>query len=378
MKLKQTDNNKAQQLEFNWPAANDDTEHFRIKKSYGSDGYKRVLPWLVKNMIPASSVGLIYGRSQSFKTFFLVDKCCRVATGLDYSGNPTKQGLVYLVAAEGGAGIAKRIRAWEVINKRVVGNNLIVVPHTVFPTSAHQREALIADIRAECEKQNQCISLVVFDTMSQCANGASENDAGEVSKYLNQCRNIATLVNCTVINVHHTKKDSDDFRGSSTIEGNLDFMIAVKRNTSSKENLTTVRLHKMKEASTRYRWEIALNEVEIDASDEEGNFVKTLCVHSNKLTHLSGESNGYQNKAPSQRDKDAEWIIELLKSGSGELSLKQIQESILSKFGQVRNVRVRIDRAKKSLVERGLITFEKSGAEVLIRLVTQAPSTIAA
>jgi putative DNA primase/helicase len=137
MKLRETDN-KTQKLDFHWPAGNDDAGHFRIKKSYGSDGYKRVIPWVVKNMIPASSVGLIFGRSQSFKTFFIIDKCCRVATGLDYGGNPTKQGLVYLVAAEGDAGIAKRIRAWELINKRTVGNNLVVVPHTVFPTTDYQ------------------------------------------------------------------------------------------------------------------------------------------------------------------------------------------------------------------------------------------------
>jgi len=297
---------------------------------------------------------------------------------LSNCGSPTKQGLVYLIAAEGGAGISKRIRAWEIFNNQTVGENLVVVPHTVFPNTHYQREALIADIQAECEKQNQYVSLVVFDTMSQCANGASENDAGEVSKYLNQCREIAYRVNCTVINVHHTKKDSDEFRGSSTIEGNLDFMIAVKRNTSSKENLTTVRLHKMKEASTRYRWDLGLSEVEIDATDEQGNFVKTLCVHSNKVAHLSNESRDSKKKNPSQCEKDAEWILELLKSGSGELSLKQIKESIHSEFGKVKNVGVRIDRAKKNLVERGLITSEKNEGEVSICLATQGPPQIAA
>lgn len=370
MKLREKTDKSAKKIDHNWSDANDGIEQFRIKKSYGSDGYKHVLPWLVKHMVPASSVGLIYGRSQSFKTFFLIDKCCRVAAGLDYCGKPTKQGIVYLVAAEGGSGIAKRIRAWELENKTTVGNNLIVVPHTVFPTSDHQRQALIDDIKAECERQNKYIALVVFDTMSQCANGASENDAGEVSKYLNQCRSIATQVNCTVINVHHTKKDSDVFRGSSTIEGNLDFMIAVKRNASSKENLTTVRLHKMKEASTRYRWELALREVEIDATDEEGNFVKTLCVHSNKVAHLSGESTDSQKKSPSQCEKDAEWILELLKVNNGELSLKQIQEIVISKVGKVKSLGMRVSRAKKHLADGGLITSEKTGAEVVIRLVT--------
>jgi hypothetical protein len=214
--------------------------------------------------------------------------------------------------------------------------------------------------------------------MSQCANGASENDAGEMSKYLNQCRNIATLVNCTVINVHHTKKDSDDFRGSSTIEGNLDFMIAVKRNTSSKNNLTTVRLHKMKEASTRYRWELSLNEVKIDAINQEGEHVKTLCVHSNKLDYLNEVHDTNRKKNPSQCENDAECILGMLKSGGYVQSLKQIQESILSQFGQIKNVRVRIDRAKKNLIERKLITSEKSGNDVLIRLMTKEESTKAA
>lgn len=371
MKLREKPDTNVKKIDHNWSDANDGIEHFRIKKSYGSDGYKHVLPWLVKHMVPASSVGLIYGRSQSFKTFFLIDKCCRVAAGLDYCGKPTKQGIVYLVAAEGGSGIAKRIRAWELENKTTVGNNLIVVPHTVFPTSDHQRQALIEDIKAECERQNKYIALVVFDTMSQCANGASENDAGEVSKYLNQCRSIATQVNCTVINVHHTKKDSDDFRGSSTIEGNLDFMIAVKRNMNSQDNQTTVRLHKMKEGSTKYRWELALNEVEIDALDEDGAPVETLCVSTTKLVQLNEVSNGRPKKAPTQCEKDAEWILKLIQRAGTELLRKQIKESILSEFGQVKNVEVRIDRAKNKLLEQNLITADKSGTDVIFRVVTQ-------
>jgi len=373
MKLREKTDKSAKKIDHNWSDANDGIEQFRIKKSYGSDGYKHVLPWLVKHMVPASSVGLIYGRSQSFKTFFLIDKCCRVAAGLDYCGKPTKQGIVYLVAAEGGSGIAKRIRAWELENKTTVGNNLIVVPHTVFPTSDHQRQALIDDIKAECERQNKYIALVVFDTMSQCANGASENDAGEVSKYLNQCRSIATQVNCTVINVHHTKKDSDDFRGSSTIEGNLDFMIAVKRNMNSQDNQTTVRLHKMKEGSTKYRWELALNEVEIDALDEDGAPVETLCVSTTKLVKLNNETNGSPKRATTQCETDANWILEMLKQQGGTLSLQQLNLLILAEIGKVKNAAVRIGRARDKLLEHELITSEKTDSGVVIHLVAQEP-----
>lgn len=378
--MKHRDNHNTTEVkkDFNWPELNDDDEHFKIKKSYGSEGYKRIMPWLVKNMVPATSVGLVYGRSQSFKTFFLVDKCCRVATGLDYGGNPTKQGLVFFIAAEGSQGIPKRIRAWELMNKKEVGTNMVVISHTVFPTSVNQRNALVAEIRAECERQNKYASLVIFDTMSQCANGASENDAGEVSKYLNQCRNIATLVRCTVINVHHTKKESDDFRGSSTIEGNLDFMIAIKRNVNSKDNLTTVRLHKMKEASTRFRWDLGLNEVDIDATDEDGNLVSTLCVESNKIIYLNNESRDRQKKSVTQCEKDAEWILELLKSGSDVLSLRQIKESIITKFGKVKNVGVRIDRAKNNLLGRGLIATERNDEGVVICLRAQKSTKTAA
>ena len=73
--------------------------------------------------MPASASGILYGQSMSFKTFAMVEVACNVATGKKFGGIKAKQGIVYIIAAEGASGITKRIRAWELQKKCRVAIN---------------------------------------------------------------------------------------------------------------------------------------------------------------------------------------------------------------------------------------------------------------
>jgi hypothetical protein len=71
------------------------------------------VPWLVKHVVPADSIGVIYGGSGTFKSFIAIDLAMHIAHGMEWLGKKTKKGPVLIIAAEGGAGLWRRIVAWH-------------------------------------------------------------------------------------------------------------------------------------------------------------------------------------------------------------------------------------------------------------------------
>jgi hypothetical protein len=63
--------------------------------------------WLIKGLLPAQGLALLYGHPGSGKTFLALDFSGHVAMGWDWHGRKVKQGLVVYVAAEGQRGLMK-------------------------------------------------------------------------------------------------------------------------------------------------------------------------------------------------------------------------------------------------------------------------------
>ncbi|MGY8897609.1 MAG: AAA family ATPase [Paraglaciecola sp.] len=348
---------------------------FSITKAYGSQNFDKVVPWLIKHLIPASSNGVLFGHSQSFKTFVLIYIACCIATNRMFSGLPTRHGLVFIIAAEGGGGISKRIRAWELQNNCTVGEKLIVIPHAIFPTDESQRDALIRAIDYESKRQATPVALIIFDTFSQCSNGIGENEAGAVSKYLQSCKSIGEQFGATVLNVHHTKKDSNDFRGSSTIISNVDFLVSMKRHRD-KNYSTKLALEKMKEGSTNFQWDLHLDCIEIDAVDEEGEDLNTLCVTEVELQHLDETAQNNHEVKKLQYKIDADWIVGHLKQYQDRwLTLNELGHAMSKELSIPVDaaLKVRLDRAKKHLDNTKVISKRRNGKEVCICLIETTP-----
>ncbi|MEH6713564.1 MAG: AAA family ATPase [Paraglaciecola polaris] len=348
---------------------------FSIAKAYGSQGFDKVVPWLIKHLIPAASNGVLFGQSQSYKTFFLVYIACCIATNRMFSGLPTRHGLVFIIAAEGSNGISKRIRAWELQNGCTVGEKLIVIPHSVFPSDNNQRNCLINEIDTESKRQATPVALIIFDTFSQCSNGIGENEAGAVSKYLQSCKSIGEPFGATVLNVHHTKKDSNDFRGSSTIVSNVDFLVSMKRHREKKYS-TKLDLEKMKEGSTNFQWDLHLDCIEIDAVDEEGENLNTLCVTQIELHHLDDSTINKHDVKKLQYKIDADWIVGHLKQYQDRwLTLNELGHAMSKELSIPVDaaLKVRLDRAKKHLDNTKVISKRRNGKEVCICLIETTP-----
>ena len=66
--------------------------------------------WRVKHVLPMRGVALLYGKSQGFKSFVALHLMLSIANGLTWAGKRVEQGKVVYIAAEGAAGMRKRIR----------------------------------------------------------------------------------------------------------------------------------------------------------------------------------------------------------------------------------------------------------------------------
>ena len=65
--------------------------------------------WAVDRLLPAAGVAVIFGKPGAFKSFIALDIALHIAGGGAWCGRDTRQGSVIYVAAEGVAGVRKRL-----------------------------------------------------------------------------------------------------------------------------------------------------------------------------------------------------------------------------------------------------------------------------
>ena len=69
--------------------------------------------WLIRGYLEAQSLAVIFGDSQTMKSFAAIDLALSVDTGTPWHGHATPNpGPAFIIAGEGGYGLPARIRAW--------------------------------------------------------------------------------------------------------------------------------------------------------------------------------------------------------------------------------------------------------------------------
>ena len=186
------------------------------------------VPWLLPGYVPARSLAAVYGPSASFKSFWVLDMTLRLAHGLPIYDEPVDQAPVVYIAAEGAAGMQKRVKAWhQHFGYPVEKAQLRVIEQPIDLADAEVVDQLIADIQNV--HAGRPIGAVVVDTLARCLSG-NENAPEVMGAAIQQLDRIKIECECAVIAVHHTGKDtSRGLRGHSSLLGALDASIAVRR-----------------------------------------------------------------------------------------------------------------------------------------------------
>lgn len=187
---------------------------------------------IVEDYLFRDTLGRIYGASGTMKSFTTLDFAGCVGTGIPWHGHRTQQGSVIYLAAEGGKGIRKRVRAWEQHHVRCM-ENVYFLPR---PVQAMDAEWLVL---IELCRQMQP-ALIIVDTQARVTVGVEENSATEMGRVVHRMEELREASGACVLLVHHTGHDNDRGRGSTAVKGALQTEIGVSR--SGKGSDTEIRV----------------------------------------------------------------------------------------------------------------------------------------
>ncbi len=199
--------------------------------------------WLIHNILPEGGLCGLYGAPESTKSFLALDIALSVATGLQWQGNAVRQGFSLYVAAEGGPGISKRVRAW------MQTHNITDVPYMAWliESIAVHNESNDMDVlieRLDNELQ-EAPGLIVIDTLARCLEG-NENEQEDMGRFVAGLDRLRHEYGATVLAIHHTRLDGERERGNTAFRGAMDTMMSVTRNRQ--ENTIEVECAKQKDA----------------------------------------------------------------------------------------------------------------------------------
>ena len=336
--------------------------------SFGSLGWKNGTEWLIESYVPCRSVGFIIGDSQDLKSFLVAQWAFNLATGKPFGDLRVNQGPVVIVCAEGSNSFPKRIKAIEDKHSINVEDKIVTVNRPIAMLIQQEVEMLHDLLDKLKSTLGESPKLLIIDTFSQCSAGIDENNAGDIARYINTCKEISEQHNITVLNVHHKNKEGK-YRGSSAFYGNVDFIMETKkekRNSSDAEEKisTKLSLTKSKDSSTNVSHLLDFSERSLGIEDNFGNTLTTLVL--DKVTSVQKTANNSNNCA-----KD--FIVSFLKDSDKEyVEQSDLNDAFKSKMPNlnISTIKKNISCSCRELINEGKILEQKSGRNKAYSIAT--------
>jgi hypothetical protein len=210
-----------------------------------ADELRRVqVPWLVNKLIPANGLCVLYGKPGTYKSFVAIYLSAHVAAGWPtLSSRATKQGDVVYIAAEGRGGLHQRWNALQSHYEIPADAPLYFVEASLDLRESDQD---YLDLIAAIQKRSAVPRLIVIDTLARTFGGGDENDASEMSQFINTIGNLQEQFGCAVMAIHHSGKDETrGMRGSSALLGAADVVLLLSRDMETSGG--TIYVQKMKD-----------------------------------------------------------------------------------------------------------------------------------
>jgi AAA domain len=165
--------------------------------------------WAVYGILPAEGVSMVYGRSGTGKSFWVLDMAACVATGREWDGHKVQQGPVVYVAGEGKSGYGARLEAWKKKHGVSSAQDFYLYDEPVRLWSRNGNRESTQQFLDAVNGAGVRPALVVLDTLGTCLGGADENDNGHMRELLDSAEEISRKWGCAVLLVHHTGKSLD-------------------------------------------------------------------------------------------------------------------------------------------------------------------------
>lgn len=183
--------------------------------------------WFLEKFIQEDSLSIVYGPPKTGKTFLCVEWANRLALGQDWLGHKALPVRVLYASAEGNKSLGMRTRALRAYHSLAVPENLRWLPGVTQlyyqggqrPQPQHELLLAINEFQPH---------VVFFDTLARHTPGGDVASNHDMSRVVQVADEIRSGFGCSVVFVHHTRKDGGDYLGATALYGAADAMIQLE------------------------------------------------------------------------------------------------------------------------------------------------------
>ena len=203
---------------------------------------------LVEGLMTIGSSVVVYGDSNSGKTFWALSVATAIATGTDCYGRKTDPGLVVYLASEAPASIRSRMQAIKKFHGCNLENLAMVPVPMNFYSGDQDAHDVIELVRAVEQIKGRPVRLIIGDTLARMSAGANENSGEDMGPVMARFDQVATATGAALMIIHHNGKDAaKGARGWSGIRAHIDTEIEV----TEKEGTRSVTVTKQRELPSK-------------------------------------------------------------------------------------------------------------------------------
>lgn len=317
-----------------------------------------------EDLLTDGALSVIYGESNSGKTFLATDIGLHVALGRDWFGKETTQGAVIYLALEGGHGIRNRVSAFKK-EYQVETAPFAAIMTAVDMLDPHADiEILIATINEAGANMGMPVRLVIVDTLSRALSGGDENSSQCMGALVQNADRIREQTGAHVCFIHHSGKDSArGARGHSLLRAATDTEIEVSRDHAT--GTSAIKVTKQRDLAAGADLAFTLKVVELGVN-HRGKPITSCVVEAAEASQVNkgGKASPAERKAIQQ--------LENLLADEGEtlpkspnypnvsgVSLEQFRERLslagITSRDNPASERSQWSRLRQSLVSKDLI-----------------------
>lgn len=182
---------------------------------------------LVEGRIGRNAMAVLYGDSNTGKTFFTFELSACIGAGEEFLGKRTARGLVLYLATEAAASVLMRARARQRRRGKASGLVIVTSPVNLFH-GTQDVEAIVALVKSLEAQLGAKVVLIVGDTLARISAGANENSGEDMGLVLQRADAVRQATGATFLWVHHCGKDAaKGMRGWSGMRAAVDTEIEI-------------------------------------------------------------------------------------------------------------------------------------------------------
>ena len=198
--------------------------------------------WLVEGVIQKRSAALLFGKSNTFKSFLAIDLGLSVAAGIPWHGNPVSQGRVLIVATEGANGVGrKRVPGWFEHHEvpAAIRHNVRLYPTEISLDVKEDVDRFIASAKSIGE-----FSLIILDIFGGTMAGTEVEDT-TARAWVRAIQRIMRETGAATLTAAHTGwQDETRARMHTHFWGSFDSRMRVEGDKDKLQTCLTIERHK--------------------------------------------------------------------------------------------------------------------------------------